>query len=274
MQTGTSPWRLSMDGRWAFQLAPGPDRVPGGWQTAASDDVAWRDIDVPGVWTRQNTGDLPHYANWQMPFDCPRPPDVPEDNPTGLYRRDFELPDDWQGRSTILHIGGFESLVMVWCNGQFIGMGKDSRLPSEFDLTPALQSGTNQLALMVVRWCDATWIEDQDHWNHGGLHRSVFLESRATTHVQDMIVDTDFDPQTRTGTAAIRVEVAGPSSGCRARAILHGPTGEVCTETAAVPVETIRHQPVDRRAMGAILCVQILCGAAFDRDCGGCGLVG
>lgn len=237
MQTGTSPWRLSMDGRWAFQLAPGPERVPNGWQTAGSDDAAWRDIHVPGVWTRQNTGDLPHYANWQMPFDCPRPPDVPEDNPTGLYRRDFELPDDWQGRSTILHIGGFESMVMVWCNGQFIGMGKDSRLPSEFDLTPALQSGPNQLALMVVRWCDATWIEDQDHWNHGGLHRSVFLESRAVTHVQDMIVDTDFDPQTRTGTANVRVEVAGPSFGCRARATLRDPAGEICAETAAVPVE-------------------------------------
>lgn len=237
MQAGTSPWRLSMDGRWAFQLAPGPDRVPDGWQTAARDDDAWRDIQVPGVWTRQQTGDLPHYANWQMPFDCPRPPDVPEDNPTGLYRRDFEVPGDWQDRSTILHIGGFESLVMVWCNGQLIGMGKDSRLPSEFDLTPALQAGTNQLALMVVRWCDATWIEDQDHWNHGGLHRSVFLESRAATHVQDLIVDTDYDPEVGAGKATIRVEVAGASVGYRARATLHDPAGDVCEKTEAVPVE-------------------------------------
>lgn len=236
-ESGSSAWRISLDGSWAFQLVPSPERTPPDWTTANLSDASWRDIHVPGVWTRQETGDFPHYANWQMPWDCQKPPAVPDANPTGLYRRDFELPTEWTGRNTVLHIGGFESLVMVWCNGQFIGMGKDSRLPSEFDLSEALRSGPNKLAIMVVRWCDATWIEDQDHWNHGGLHRSVFLESRAPTHVRDLTVDTDYDTETQTGSADIRVEFTGESSGYRARARLETLDGRICAEVPAQAVE-------------------------------------
>ncbi|NQY98489.1 MAG: DUF4981 domain-containing protein [Henriciella sp.] len=228
--------RLSLDGHWAFHLARAPEEAPIDWTTIPVTAEDWRDIQVPGVWTRQGVGDLPHYANWQMPWDCPKPPEVPQANPTGLYRKDFDLPRDWEGRQTVLHIGGFESLAMVWCNGQFIGMGKDSRLPSEFDLSPTLKPGTNQLAIMVMRWCDATWIEDQDHWNHGGLHRSVFLESRGAVHVSDLIVDTDFDPETQAGTASVRVEVAGDSSGYRARCALSDEAGNTVAESGAVPV--------------------------------------
>ncbi|MEO0608723.1 MAG: sugar-binding domain-containing protein, partial [Pseudomonadota bacterium] len=222
-----SPWRQSLDGTWRFQLVSRPQDAPADWPTAEAQDAPWREINVPGVWTRQNTGDYPHYANWRMPFDCPKPPAVPDDNPTGLYRTDFTVPSAWDGRRTTLHIGGFESLVMVWCNGQFIGLGKDSRLPSEFDLSPALAVGTNQLAIMVVRWCDATWIEDQDHWNHGGLHRSVYLEARAQVHISDLIVETDYDVDTKTGQARIRVDVDGPSFGYRARVRLEDAGGVV-----------------------------------------------
>lgn len=235
--TQQSPWRISLDGVWRFQLALAPDRAPEDWTTSDRHGADWRDIQVPGVWTRQDTGDLPHYANWQMPFDCAYPPDVPEDNPTGLYRKTFELPKDWQTRHTILHLGGFESLALVWCNGVFVGMGKDSRLPSEFDLTPALHPGANELAIMVARWCDATWIEDQDHWNNGGLHRSVFLDSRAATHVRDLVVDTDFDPATGTGSASVKVEVSGASAGYRARIVLEDAAGNVCHASPDVPVE-------------------------------------
>ncbi len=234
---GKSAWRKSLDGNWTFQLVPSPEQAPQDWITADPWAEDWRAIKVPGVWTRQDTGDFPHYANWKMPWDCQKPPAVPRDNPTGLYRRRFELPTGWASRHTVLHIGGFESLVMVWCNGTFIGMGKDSRLPSEFDLTEALQPGFNQLALMVLRWCDATWIEDQDHWNHGGLHRSIFVESRASTHVSDLIVDTDFDPASRSGRADIRVEVAGDSLGYSARARLETLEGVTVADVPAQPVQ-------------------------------------
>ena len=227
LESGASPWRLSLDGDWRFQLAERPGMAPADWTSSDTAQDPWRDIKVPGVWTRQDTGDLPHYANWQMPFDCQKPPAVPEQNVTGLYRRKIDVSEAWQDRRTILHIGGFESLVLVWCNQFFIGMGKDSRLPSEFDVSEALHHGENELAIMVVRWCDATWIEDQDHWNHGGLHRSVWLESRGATHVKDLVVETDFDPQTKLGTASVRASVEGDSEGWSVRARLAAP------ETAA-----------------------------------------
>ena len=237
LATGGSPWRCALDGVWRFQLVPAPDRAPRDWTVADTGAAGWRDINVPGVWTRQGTGDLPHYANWRMPFETAGPPEMPADNPTGLYRTRFEVSDAWDARQTVLHIGGFESLVLVWCNGRFVGMGKDSRLPSEFDLTEHVNEGGNNLAIMVVRWCDATWIEDQDHWNHGGLHRSVFLESRAATHVRDIIVDTDFEAKTQIGTATIKVETSGLSTGYRARAVLEDRAGQVCFTSADTPID-------------------------------------
>lgn len=224
------PWRKPLNGTWRFQLVAAPESAPAGWTTDSIQSGAWRDIAVPGVWTRQQTGDLPHYANWRMPFDCQKPPAIPIENPTGLYRCTFQAPQDWMGRQTVLHLGGFESMVLVWCNGQFIGMGKDSRLPSEFDVSPALQAGANQLAVMVVRWSDATWIEDQDHWNHGGLHREVWLESRHTTHIRDLVIETDFDPDTGTGTARIRTEMEGPSAGCIVALRLEDEAGQTVAE--------------------------------------------
>ena len=231
-----SPWRKSLDGTWRFQLIDSPASAPDGWVMQPTDQTPWRGLEVPGVWTRQNTGDLPHYANWRMPFECQKPPAVPDENPTGLYRRTVEVPVDWDGRRTILHIGGFESMALVWCNGRFIGMAKDSRLPSEFDLSSAIRPGENQLAIMVVRWCDSTWIEDQDHWNHGGLHRSLWLESRGQTHVQDIIADTDYDPETGAASAQIRVQVEGASEGYSVRAHLENDAGEICVEPVSGPV--------------------------------------
>lgn len=232
-----SQWRRSLDGPWHFQLVSGPGKAPPGWLNQQTDQAPWRSLEVPGVWTRQNTGDLPHYANWRMPFECQKPPSVPEDNPTGLYRRVLDVPADWSDRRTILHIGGFESMALVWCNGQFVGMAKDSRLPSEFDLTDTVSAGENQLAIMVIRWCDATWIEDQDHWNHAGLHRSVWMESRGQTHIQDILADTDFDPETGTGHATVRVQIEGESEGFSVRAHLENDSGEICVEPETCLVE-------------------------------------
>ena len=229
-------WRQSLDGVWRFQLVDRPAQAPAAWTSEATLQAPWRDIQVPGVWTRQKTGDLPHYANWQMPFDCAKPPSIPVDNPTGLYRKTLTLPAEWMDRRTVLHIGGFESLAMVWCNGQFVGLAKDSRLPSEFDLSETVHAGDNQLAIMVLRWCDATWIEDQDHWNHGGLHRSVWIESRAQTHIQDLVIDTDFDPQTWMGTASINVHVDGPSDGYQVTARLEDASGKIVVPTQTAPV--------------------------------------
>ena len=236
LRNDVSPWRQSLDGVWRFQLVDRPTRAPEGWVTTDTGNAPWRDINVPGVWTRQNTSDLPHYANWQMPFACAKPPEIPSDNPTGLYRTTVQVPSDWAERRTGLHIGGFESLALVWCNGQFAGLAKDSRLPSEFDLSDFVREGDNELAIMVLRWCDATWIEDQDHWNHGGLHRSVWIESRGVPHVQDLVVDTDFDPETQAGQAKVRVDVHGASDGCSVTARLEDAHGNIVAPGQAAPV--------------------------------------
>lgn len=237
LEAGDSSWRQSLDGDWRFQLVERPDHAAADWITQKTTAAPWRDIKVPGVWTLQDTGDLPHYANWQMPFACPKPPDIPEDNPTGLYRTVFQMSEPELSRNTVLHIGGFESLALVWCNGVFAGMAKDSRLPSEFELSESVQLGENQLAIMVLRWCDATWIEDQDHWNHGGLHRSVWIESRGATHVRDLVIDTDYDPDTKTGSAKVRIEVAGPSAGCHVSARLEDADGNRVAPVKTAPVD-------------------------------------
>lgn len=245
---GQSNWRQSLDGQWRFQLVSRPDVAPCDWTAGDTIAAPWRDITVPGVWTRQSTGDEPHYANWRMPFDEQKPPSVPENNPTGLYRTQFDLSEPWMDRHSILHIGGFESLALVWCNGAFIGMAKDSRLPSEFDLSDAVQTGTNQLAIMVLRWCDATWIEDQDHWNHGGLHRSVWIESRTQTHVRDIVIDTDFDPATKLGSANVRVDIDGPSDGYVVTTRLEDSTGQqVCAPQQAPVAQFDTTQSVGRQ---------------------------
>ncbi len=220
-------WRVSLDGEWQFRLLQKPTDAPEGW-TRGESDADWRTIQVPGVWTRQDTWDKPHYTNVVMPFDCDAPPHVPQDNPTGLYRRTFELPADWERRSTILHLGGFESVALVWCNGAFVGMGKDSRLPSEFDLTPHLAGGENQIAIMVIKWSDATWIEDQDHWYHGGLHRRAYLESRAATHIGDVRVVADYDPDSGAGSAQVTVKIGGSSRSWKVRGHIRDAGGALC----------------------------------------------
>ncbi|MEM7321702.1 MAG: glycoside hydrolase family 2 TIM barrel-domain containing protein [Actinomycetota bacterium] len=191
---------VGLDGTWDFTLVPSPADAEDGWWDRPE---GWRPIDVPGVWTRQGSGDLPHYTNVVMPWD-EVPPAVPAENPTGLYRTTFSRPDE--PRVTVC-FGGAESMLVVWCNGELVGMGKDSRLSSSFDLTPHLVDGENQLAVAVTRWCDATWIEDQDHWYHGGLHRSVQLIGTGPVWVDDLITVGDFDPATGLGSLDVTAEV-------------------------------------------------------------------
>jgi beta-galactosidase len=243
-------FRESLDGLWRFQLVSSPDAAPKNWTTADVSRSRWRDIVVPGVWTLQDGGqstgedwcDLPIYANVLMPFITPHePPLVPKHNPTGLYRTEFNAKMGWAGRDIVLHIGGFESVVLVWCNGQFVGMGKDSRLPSEFDLTRYIAEGANQLGIMVIKWSDASWIEDQDHWRHGGIHRSVFIEARARTRIDDIIAVADYDADTGTGLLNVRAQVTGLSDGFTISAILHDDAGQLAASMAPAIVAQFPH---------------------------------
>ena len=192
--------RVELDGVWDFELLPRPDAAPTG---------DWRSIVVPGAWTMQDTWDKPHYTNVRMPFP-EAPPHVPQDNPTGLYRRTFVVPETWSGRRVVLHVGAAESVLLVELNGVDIGVSKDSHLAAEFDVTDHIQSGSNELRLTVVKWSDASFIEDQDQWWHGGLTRSVYLYATSPVFLRDVRTHADRDPETGLATLAVTVQVGAP----------------------------------------------------------------
>ena len=145
---------------------------------------------MPGLWTMQGY-DIPWYTNVQMPFPNP-PPTVPEENPTGIYRRTFTVPRDWGGRRIRLHFGGVEGVLHVLVNGRPVGISKDARTPAEFDVTDLVRRrGPNELVAVVVRWSDASFIEDQDQWWHAGISREVAL--CADDAIPDVFVTADAD---------------------------------------------------------------------------------
>jgi len=198
-----SPWLIDLSGRWAFQRFAHPDAVP---RTAVAAGVAapsakWSRTTVPGNWTLEGHGDVPHYTNVMMPFDGP-PPNLPDVLPTGVYRRTFRRPATWRTRAVILHVGGAESVHAVYVNGSFVGYGTDSRLPSEYDITPHLVAGPNTLAIVVIRYSAQSYVEDQDQWWMAGLHRSVHLEARPTTYFADLRATTAWSD----GTGTLTVE--------------------------------------------------------------------
>ncbi len=213
----SSPWYRSLDtadgATWRFRWCDRPEAAPEGWTGLLHDHNAWAEVAVPGNWTLQGF-DRPQYTNIRMPFEG-RPPQVPDANPTGLYRTTFRVPRHWSGRRIVLHLGGAESVVDVWLDGRYIGMGKDSRLPSEFDLTAAVSPGRDHvLACRVVRWSDASYIEDQDQWWMAGLHRSVFLYATGHTWIDDVkvtatLVDPSADKPVGNIRVATRVGVGG-----------------------------------------------------------------
>jgi beta-galactosidase len=198
-EPGKNPWYLNLDGQWRFRLLSNPLEDTGHpfaappWAGPGADTASWAAIQVPGAWSRQGGPryegcfDRPHYTNVQMPFQAV-PPRAPADNPTGLYRRTFDLPAGWKGRRVVLHIGSAESVCLAWVNGTFAGAGKDTRLPQEYDVSSLVREGENVIALKVVRYSDASYVEDQDQWWFGGIHRSVFLYSTAECFIQDVKV--------------------------------------------------------------------------------------
>jgi len=225
MHSVPHPDRVELDGRWRFQLLPAPDAEP---------SAAWGEIDVPGCWTMQGWRDLPHYTNVVMPFPG-LPPAIPAANPTGLYEREVEIPTAWAGRRIVLHVGAAESVLVARVNGHEVGISKDSHLAAEFDVTAVMTAGTNAISLTVVKWSDASYVEDQDQWWHGGITRSVFLYATDRVHLGDVRVIPTLAEDLARGSLEVRAEVgfAGvpPEPGWTVEARLGDLTG-----TLAAPV--------------------------------------
>jgi beta-galactosidase len=199
-----SPWHFDLNGAWDFSYQPNPEAASRflSRKTKASD---WAPIPVPSTWQMQGY-DRNHYTNTWMPFRL-EPPRVPEENPTGIYRRTFDAPRGWKGKRIIVHFGGANSLLYVFLNGRFIGLSKDAHLPAEFDLTGAVDwSGKNELIAVVVKWSDGSYVEDQDQWWMSGLQREVFLHATPLrSYIADFFVQAGLDDDYRDGTLKLEL---------------------------------------------------------------------
>ncbi|AHF89612.1 beta-galactosidase [Opitutaceae bacterium TAV5] len=178
---------LRLDGEWQLHMASSPDEARQWIAThAATPCNDWSSVRVPGSLETQGHGS-PHYTNIKMPFDD-EPPCVPAANPTAVYRRVFDIPPDWRGRRIVIHFGGADSVLAVYVNGIAVGLSKDSKLPAEFDITAAVRAHgeVNELLAVVIKWSDASFVEDQDMWWFSGLHREVFLFATPQTYLADI----------------------------------------------------------------------------------------
>ena len=193
--------QISLDGTWRFQLLHSPTEKLG---------KRWASIPVPGLWTMQEPSevffDKPIYTNTQMPFEH-QPPFVPAENPTGVYERDFDVPKSWSGKRIVLQVGGYESVALVYINGQEVGLSKDSRLAAEFDVTQFVSSGNNVVRIDVTKWSDATFIEDQDQWWHGGITRSIKLFATNKVFIERFKSVAGLDKDGSTGTLSIEADL-------------------------------------------------------------------
>ena len=226
---------LSMDGDWRFQFSVDHDKAPAGFEAAGYDDSAWDLFPVPGLFEILGYGDRIYknsgYA-WSNQF-TPRPPYIEErNNYTGSYRRTFRIPADWKGMKTYVHIGSATSNVTLWVNGQYVGYSEDSKVAAEFDVTPYLKAGEeNLVAMQVMRWCDGSYLEDQDFWRFTGIARECYLFARPENHVADLFVTPDLDKSYKNGILDIKATAAAGSIRYR---LLAADGKQVAAQTVAV----------------------------------------
>ncbi|MCO5569308.1 hypothetical protein L7F22_023020 [Adiantum nelumboides] len=177
------PFVSSLSGFWKFHLASQPETVPRLFHTPSFDDSAWATLPVPSNWQLHGY-DRPIYTNIVYPFALD-PPYVPEENPTGCYRKSFAIPSNWTGRRIFLSFEAVDSAFYVWINGTLVGYSQDSRLPADFEITEICHESSsgreNLMAVQVMRWSDGSYLEDQDHWWLSGIHRNVVIYAKPKT---------------------------------------------------------------------------------------------
>jgi len=202
-----SPFFKLLNGDWSFKWSANPDEVPADFHQVATDVSAWEKIAVPGNMEVQGHG-YPVYVNHPYVWSPPNPPSVPAElNWVGDYRREFAVPQSWDGRQVFLRFDGVSSAMTIWVNGQEVGYSQGSRTPAEFNITAHLKPGKNVLAVRVMRLCDGTYLECQDFWRLSGIFRDVSIWSAPNVHLRDFRVVTDFDDAY--ANATLRVECIG-----------------------------------------------------------------
>ena len=190
---------LSLNGVWKFAYAETPEQRIRNFYELDYDCSSWAELPVPSHWQMQGY-DYPQYTNVRYPWierePELKPPFAPTQyNPVGSYARTITIPEGWQGKPVFISFQGVESAFYIWLNGELVGYSEDTFTPAEFDLTPYLIPGDNKLAVEVYRWCDASWLEDQDFWRLSGIFRDVYLYTAPEAHIYDFFVRTELDEQ-------------------------------------------------------------------------------
>lgn len=203
---------MTLNGTWKFNWVQNADQRPTDFYKVDFNDKGWDNIQVPGVWELNGYGD-PIYVNVGYPWRSQyknNPPYVPTvNNHVGTYRKEIELPADWKGRQIMAHFGSVTSNMYLWVNGKFVGYSEDSKLEAEFDLTKYLRPGKNIIAFQVFRWCDGTYLEDQDFFRYSGVGRDCYLYTRTANHIEDIRITPDLDAQYKDGTLQIDIQMKG-----------------------------------------------------------------
>ena len=203
---------MTLNGLWKFNWVRHADARPTDFYQTNFNDKGWDDLQVPGVWELNGYGD-PIYVNvgyaWRSQFKN-NPPLVPtENNHVGSYRKEIILPADWKGKEIFAHFGSVTSNMYLWVNGRYVGYSEDSKLEAEFNLTNYLKPGKNVIAFQVFRWCDGSYLEDQDFFRYSGVGRDCYLYARDKKYIQDIRLTPDLDSQYKDGTLNIAVDLKG-----------------------------------------------------------------
>jgi beta-galactosidase len=197
---------LSLDGIWKFNLVKSPDQRPFWFFKDDFDTRNWDDIEVPSNWEMKGY-DVPIYVNITYPHKKNPPYIAHEYNPVGSYKRTFTVPSEWKNKEVFLQFGAVASAFYVWVNEQLVGYSQDSKTPAEFNITRYLQGGKNSIAVEVYRWCDGSYLEDQDFWRLSGIQRSVFLHARPKTYISDFFAIGDLENNYRDGLLKLDVSL-------------------------------------------------------------------
>ena len=204
---------MSLNGTWKFFWVKDADARPTDFWKTGFDDKGWNDLPVPGLWELHGYGD-PIYVNigyaWRNQFKN-NPPHIPtENNHVGSYRKEIMVPASWKGKDIIAHFGSVTSNMYLWVNGKYVGYSEDSKLEAEFNLTPYLKPGQkNLIAFQVFRWCDGTYLEDQDFFRYSGVGRDCYLYARNKKRIEDIRITPDLDAEYKNGSLNIALQMKG-----------------------------------------------------------------
>ncbi len=213
-----SPFLQSLNGIWQFHLSHTPYVRPFYFFKDDYDTDDWTTIKVPGNWEMQGF-DVPIYTNITYPHKATPPAIQKNYNPVGSYKRNFTIPDNWKGQEIYLHFGAVSSAMYVWVNEQQVGYSEDSKTPAEFNITKYLKKGANTLAVEVYRWCDGSYLEDQDFWRMSGITRDVFLMARNPQHIRDFRIEAPLVNNYRDGELNLNIDVVNSAQNAPAVSI-------------------------------------------------------